>query len=164
MRKEGIPRKHLSCGAEIRREARRNRPQECANKPPKTAANQINDAAGRPDIRAPRRGLFPAHLQNVSLCCIFSGALTYTMRNFGHERCRAATPIASGDRLCRHRCLLFQKVRIILERSFLQKERAPKALNFLVEITRLELVTYTLRTYRATNCAISPCNLPPCGG
>ena len=26
----------------------------------------------------------------------------------------------------------------------------------LVEITRLELVTYTLRTYRATNCAISP--------
>ena len=34
----------------------------------------------------------------------------------------------------------------------------------VVEITRLELVTYTLRTYRATNCAISPCNLPPCGG
>ena len=26
----------------------------------------------------------------------------------------------------------------------------------VVEITRLELVTYTLRTYRATNCAISP--------
>ena len=33
-----------------------------------------------------------------------------------------------------------------------------KAFAFLcvVEITRLELVTYTLRTYRATNCAISP--------